>query len=75
MAVIRAGKWKLLAMVNAKREIQSAKLFNVVEDIAEELDLSATQADKARQLHTRLKNYLETVADPSPTMRRRKNAE
>ena len=35
MAVIRAGKWKLLAEVNTKREIQSAKLFNVVEDIAE----------------------------------------
>jgi len=75
MAVIRAGKWKLLAEVNAKREIQSAKLFNVVEDIAEERDLSATQADKAKQLHTRLQTYLETVVDPSPTMRRRKNAE
>ena len=75
MAVIRAGKWKLLAEVNAKREIQSAKLFNVVEDIAEELDLSTTQADKARQLQARLQTYLETVVDPSPTMRRRKNAE
>jgi len=75
MAVIRAGKWKLLAEVNAKREIQSAKLFNVVEDIAEKLDLSTTQADKARQLHARLKIYLETVIDPSPTIRRRKKAE
>jgi arylsulfatase A-like enzyme len=75
MAVIRAGKWKLLAEVNAKREIQSAKLFNVVEDIAEEHDLSATQADKAKQLHTRLKTYLETVVDPSPTMKRRKKAD
>ena len=75
MAVIRTGQWKLLAKVNAKREIQSAKLFNVVEDIAEKLDLSATQADKAKQLHTRLKTYLENVVDPSPTMKRRKNAE
>jgi len=75
LAVIRAGQWKLLAEVNAKREIQSAKLFNVVEDIAEKLDLSATQADKAKQLHTRLKTYLENVVDPSPTMKRRKNAE
>ena len=74
-AVIRTGQWKLLAEVNAKREIQSAKLFNVVEDIAEKLDLSATQADKAKQLHTRLKTYLENVVDPSPTMKRRKNAE
>ena len=75
MAVIRSGKWKLQAEVNAKREIQSAKLFNVVDDIAEELDLSTTQADKARQLQSRLKTYLETVIDPSPTMKRRKNAE
>ena len=74
MAAIRDGKWKLLAAINAKREIQSAKLFNVVDDIAEERDLLASQADKARQLHSRLKTYLETVVDPSPTMKRRKNA-
>ena len=75
MAVIRDGQWKLLAQVNAKREIQSARLFNVVEDIAEKRDLSTTQADKARQLHARLQTYLETVVDPSPTMKRRKKAE
>ena len=75
MAVIRSGQWKLLAEVNAKREIQSTKLFNVVEDIAEEVDLSTTQADQAKQLHARLKTYLETVVDPSPTMKRRKRAE
>ena len=43
--------------------------------IAEERDLSAAQADKARRLQSRLQTYLETVVDPSPTMRRRKNAE
>ena len=75
MAVLRAGQWKLLADVNVKREIQSAKLFNVVADIAEEHDLSTTQADKAKKLQARLKTYLQTVVDPSPTMRRRKNAE
>ena len=75
MAVIRTGQWKLLADVNAKREIQSAKLFNVVADIAEEHDLSTTHADEAKQLHARLKTYLETVMDPSPTMKRRKNAD
>ncbi len=75
MAVIRSGQWKLLAEVNGKREIRSAKLFNVVEDIAEEHDLSTTQADKARQLQARLKAYLETVVDPSPTMKRRKKAD
>ena len=75
MAAIRTGKWKLLAEVNAKREIQSAKLFNVVEDIAEKRDLFTKQADKAMQLHSRLQTYLETVVDPSPAMRRRKNAE
>lgn len=72
MAAIRDGKWKLLAAINAKREIQSAKLFNVVDDIAEERDLSATEADKANQLQARLQTYLETVVDPSPTMKRRK---
>ena len=75
MAVIRTGQWKLLADVNAKREIQSAKLFNVVADIAEEHDLSTMHADEAKQLHARLKTYLETVVDPSPTMKRRKNAD
>ena len=74
MAAIRAGKWKLLAKINAKREIQSSKLFNVVEDIAEKNDLFTTQADKAKQLQARLKTYLETVVDPSPTAKQRKNA-
>ena len=72
MAAIRAGKWKLLAKINAKREIQSSKLFNVVEDIAEKNDLFTTQADKAKQLQARLKTYLETVVDPSPTAKQRK---
>ena len=74
MAVIRSGEWKLLAKVNAKRVIQSAKLFNVVEDIAETHDLSAAQADKAKRMQSRLQSYLEDVVDPSPTMKRRKNA-
>ena len=75
MAAIRTGKWKLLAEVNSNREIQSAKLFNVVKDIAEQNDLSKSQSDKAMQLQSRLKTYLETVPDPSPKMRRRKNTE
>lgn len=72
MAAIRDGEWKLLAEINTKREIQSAQLFNVVEDIAEERDQSATQPDKAKQLRKRLQSYLETVVDPSPTLKRRK---
>ena len=75
MAAIRTGTWKLLAEVNSNREIQSAKLFNVVKDIAEQNDLSKSQSDKAMQLQSRLKTYLETVPDPSPKMRRRKNTE
>ena len=75
MAVVRTGPWKLLAAVNSKREIQSAKLFNVAKDIGEKFDLSDMHADQAKQLHTRLKTYLETVEDPSPAMNRRKNAE
>lgn len=71
MAAIRDGEWKLLAEINAKREILSAQLFNVVEDIAEEKDRSSTQPDKAKQLHARLKTYLETVVDPSPELKRR----
>ena len=71
MAAIRDGEWKLLAEINAKREIQSTKLFNVVEDIAEEQDRSSAQPDKARQLHARLKTYLEAVVDPSSKMKRR----
>ena len=75
MAALRTGPWKLLAEVNAKREIQSAKLFNVVQDIAEKHDRSVMQADKAKQLQARLQTYLETVVDPSPTMRRRKKTD
>ena len=75
MAAIRTGTWKLLAEVNSNREIQSAKLFNVVKDIAEQNDLSKSQSDKAMQLQSRLKTYLKTVPDPSPKMRRRKNTE
>ena len=75
MAAIRSGQWKLLAEVNQNREILSARLFNVVEDIAEKRDLFATHADKATQLQARLKTYLETVVDPSPTMRRRKQGQ
>ena len=73
MVAIRSGKWKMLAKFNAKREIESGKLFNVVEDIAEAHDLSTKKPDKARALQARLKTYFETVVDPSPTMRRRKN--
>ena len=73
MVAIRSGKWKMLAKINAKREIESGKLFNVVEDIAEAHDLSTKKPDKARELQARLKTYFETVVDPSPTMRRRKN--
>ena len=72
MAAIRDGEWKLLAEVDQKREIQSAQLFNVVEDIAEERDQLATQSDKAKQLRKRLQAFLETVVDPSPTLKRRK---
>jgi hypothetical protein len=72
MAAIRDGEWKLLAEVNAKREIQSAQLFNVVEDIAEQRDQSAAQPDKAKQLRKRRTTFLETVVDPSPTLKRRK---
>lgn len=75
MAVIRTGKWKLLAEISTKREFQSAKLFDVVDDIAEEHDLSNVHRDIARQLRTRLQTYLELVVDPSPTMKRRKRAE
>lgn len=74
MAVIRSGEWKLLAKVNAKREIQSAQLFNVVEDISEKLDQSTTKPDQTWQLQSRLQAYLETVVDPSPTMNRRKGS-
>jgi len=72
MAVLRDGQWKLLAAVNSQREIQSVKLFNVVADIAEAHDLASTHAEKSDQLQARLKTYLQTVVDPSPTMRSRK---
>ena len=75
MAAIRSGRWKLLAKVNAKRQIQSAQLFDVNRDIAEELDRSNNEVEKAKQLHSQLKNYLDTVADPSPTMKRRKQTD
>ncbi len=73
MAVIRSGQWKLLAEINTEREVQSAKLFNVVEDIAEQHDRYSEQTEIAKQLKARLSTYLKTVPDPSPAMKRRKS--
>ncbi|MDF1862348.1 MAG: sulfatase-like hydrolase/transferase [Verrucomicrobiales bacterium] len=72
MAAIRDGEWKLLAKVNAERKIQSAQLFNVVEDIAEERNQTATQPDMAKQMRKRLQSFLDNIVDPSPTLKRRK---
>ena len=71
-AAIRDGDWKLLAVINARRQIQSVQLFNVRKDIAELKDLSRKQPEKTQALQARLKSFLEENEDPSPPMRKRK---
>ncbi|MEC7678442.1 MAG: hypothetical protein VX694_04170 [Planctomycetota bacterium] len=58
--------------MNAKCEIQSAKPFDANGDITENLDRTNTEVDNFEQSYAQLKNYLDTVVDPSPTMKRRK---
>ena len=72
-AAIRHGNLKLLAKINARREIQSVQLFNVRKDIAESNDLSQKLPEKAKALYSRLKTFLESHEDPSPTFKTRKS--
>ena len=72
-AAIRDGDWKLLAKINARRQIQSIQLFKVRKDIAELKDLSKQQPEKAEALQSRLKEFLDSHEDPSPTLKKRKS--
>jgi arylsulfatase A-like enzyme len=72
-AAIRDGDWKLLAKINSRRQIQSIQLFKVRKDIAELKDLSKQQPEKAEALQSRLKEFLDSHEDPSPTLKKRKS--
>jgi arylsulfatase A-like enzyme len=72
-AAIRDRDWKLLAKINSRRQIQSIQLFKVRKDIAELKDLSKQQPEKAEALQSRLKEFLDSHEDPSPTLKKRKS--
>lgn len=57
MSVIRDGNYKLVMSLNDGE----TRLYNLIEDIGEQHDLSAAMPDKTRQLHRRLLEYLKTV--------------
>jgi arylsulfatase A-like enzyme len=60
--VIRRGRYKLLYYY----EDQSFKLFDVVDDVGESKDLSATQTEIAAKLLAELKTWTATVDAPVP---------
>lgn len=60
---IRAGDWKLIEYF----EDHTVELFNLVEDIGEQRDLSAARPDKARELQAKLAQWRATTGAPVPT--------
>jgi arylsulfatase A-like enzyme len=57
MTVIRDGDFKLVMSLNNGEY----RLYNLAEDISEQKDLKTEMPGKAKQLHTRLLEYLEEV--------------
>ncbi len=63
-AAIRSGDWKLIAWMEDGGRLE---LYNLAEDIGEEHDLAKKHPDKARELHARLRTWLEEVDARMPS--------
>ena len=63
--VIRDGDWKLIEYFEDGR----IELFNLKDDIGENHDLASQNADKAGELHTKLKAWRKATEAPVPTVR------
>jgi arylsulfatase A-like enzyme len=62
VGTIRSGDWKLLEWF----EDGKLELYNLKDDIGEQHNLAAAEAEKARQLHEQLVAWRESVAAPMP---------
>jgi arylsulfatase A-like enzyme len=58
-AAVRQGDWKLLSLPN-----QPPQLFDLSNDIAEELDIAATEADRTQSLRSKLAKWQEELRPP-----------
>jgi arylsulfatase A len=65
-AALRLGRYKLLVDYDA----DTAQVFDLRTDLAEEHDLSAQRPRLARNLRARLDRYLAAVGEPTPAPRR-----
>lgn len=62
VSVIRTGDWKLLKFY----ETEEVKLFNLIEDVSEENNLSESMPGKRDELRHKLENWLEEHDAPLP---------
>jgi len=63
VSLIQSGEWKLMEFLEDSR----LELYNLREDIGEKTNLATSNADKARELHDRLKAWRKDVGAPMPT--------
>ena len=59
-AVVRSGDYKLMQFLETKK----IELYNLKEDIGEEINLSATEPQKAAQLFALLKDWKKEMLVP-----------
>ena len=72
MSAVRIGAFKLIMNLNTG----DTRLFNVVEDIGEQKDLSRVMSDKSKDMKKRLLAYLKAVdAEDIKDMRAARRAE
>jgi arylsulfatase A-like enzyme len=60
---VRSGDWKLIEFFEDGR----LELYNLKEDIGEKRNLAEQRAEKARELHAKLRAWRERVGAPVPT--------
>ncbi|MBK8095301.1 MAG: sulfatase [Verrucomicrobiaceae bacterium] len=63
VSLIEVGDWKLMEFLEDGR----LELYNLQDDIGESKNLAAEKAEKAAELHSKLKNWREAIQAPMPT--------
>ena len=63
VSAVRAGDWKLLEY----HEDRHVELYNLRDDLSEKTDLASSMTDKAKELCTRLHDWLASVGAQMPT--------
>ena len=59
----REGDWKLIEYFEDGR----LELFNLAEDIGEKRNLAASQPDKAKEMHEKIRGWRKRTKAPVPT--------